>query len=157
MDIIDKINIPSIHRLTLEYDLDQPDSLYSQPITWDTDHLYFEFWFTDLRPARYLEMWFPSNLIYDQFRINIDIQISNTNVSHTLFSNSQVVIRSPNHWKIECLDTFSSLSPMLVIAGLDRIGYYSDTIYLPDYPSKLRLDVFKLTNPELDLSVLQLI
>ena len=65
-----KLPAHSQNTLTVNYDLNQPQCPYSQPVGWEPPRLYFEFWFTDLHPARYLEMWFPSNLIYDQFKIN---------------------------------------------------------------------------------------
>ena len=110
-----KLPAHSQNTLTVNYDLNQPQCPYSQPVGWEPPRLYFEFWFTDLHPARYLEMWFPSNLIYDQFKINLELEIINTEIHHALFSNGQVTNFGPNHWKIEFPDTFTSLSPMLVI------------------------------------------
>src|SRR5687767_1790927 len=76
--------------LNLQYELKQPQSPNSKPIGWNVDGLYFDFWFSDLWPARYLEMWFPSNLIYDRFGFNLNISIVNTNIEHELFSNGKI-------------------------------------------------------------------
>ncbi len=141
----------SQNKLTLNYDLNQPQCPKSHPIGWDSPRLYFEFWFTDLDPARYLEMWFPSNLIYDQFKFNLEVEIIRTEINHAIYSNGQITQLNPNHWRIEFPKTFTSLSPMLVIAALDRIEYHSDIIELPDTDLELELEVLKLKSTQADL------
>lgn len=132
--------------LTLTYDLNQPNSPRSQPIGWDPPRLYFEFWFSDLWPARYLEMWFPSNLIYDQFKFKLRIEIINTGIKHTIFSNGQINVVDQNHWQIEFPDRFNSFSPMLCIVSSDRVEYRQGVMTLPDNGNQLLLDTFKISD-----------
>jgi len=138
--------------LKLHYELNKPNCPESQDIGWDTPRLYFEFWFTDLHPARYLEMWFPSNLIYDQFKFSINVEITNTMIEHILFSNGEVNRLSLNHWQIEFPESFTSLSPMLCILAKDTIEHIQNSMILPDNGSKLDLLTFKkLETSEVDV------
>ena len=122
----------SENTLTMVYDLNQPQSPRSQPIGWDPPRLYFEFWFSDLYPARYLEMWFPSNLIYDQFKFNLKIEIINTGIDHAVFSNGRINRLGQNHWQVEFPEKFTSFSPMLCIVASDMIEFRHGVMTLPD-------------------------
>lgn len=138
--------------LKLHYELNKPQCPKSQEIEWHSSRLYFEFWFTDLIPARYLEMWFPANLIYDQFKFNLDIEIINTNVEHVIFSNGHLTKFGLNHWRIEFPESFTSLSPMLCLLALDAIKYLQSSITMPDTGSQLNLIIFKkLESTDIDI------
>jgi hypothetical protein len=141
----------SKNTLRLSYELKQPKSPGSQPIAWDPSRLYYEFWFTDLQPARYLEMWLPSNLIYDQFKISVEITIINCLLDHALFTNGQVNKLNQNHWKVEFPQRFTSLSPMLCIVALDRIEYRHGSMLIPGTDLQVLVDTFKMRNTSLDL------
>jgi hypothetical protein len=141
----------SNNTLYLNYELKKPQCPGSKPIGWDPPRIYYEFWFTDLYPARYLEMWFPANLIYDQFKIKLEIEIINSSIEHGIISNGQVKRLSLNHWQVEFHKGFTSLSPMLCIIALDRIEYRQGILRLADTNSDLRLDIFKLKTSEVDL------
>ena len=103
--------------LKLSYQLKQPQSPNSQPIGWNSPRLYFEFWFSDLYPSRYLEMWFPSNLIYDHFIFDLNVAIINTEIEHVIRTNGAVNQLEQNHWTIHFPERFTSLSPMLCIGS----------------------------------------
>lgn len=105
----------SNNNLSLQYELKTPQSPESRPIDWTPDGLYFDFWFSDLWSARYLEMWFPSNLIYDRFGFNLEIKIINTEIEHILFSNGTINKTGDNSWTIDFPNRYTSLSHMLVI------------------------------------------
>jgi len=138
----------SENTLRLIYGLNQPQAPNSQPIGWDPNstRLYWDLWFTDLLPARYLEMWFPSNLIYDQFKFNLEIEIINSEFEHVIIANGSVNNLAPNHWRVEFRERFTSLSPMLITAAADRIESRQGLMILPDTSMELRLDTFKLTS-----------
>jgi hypothetical protein len=145
----------SRNKLRLIYELGEPQSPFSRPIGWNDDRLYFEFWFSDLYSARYLEMWFPSNLIFDQFASNLDIEIINTKILHIAFSNGQVDILDQNYWNLKYPNTFTSLSPMLCIVAEDIIDYHQSTMILPDTGNQIHLDTFKLSNTSYDLAIVE--
>jgi hypothetical protein len=138
----------SNNTLSLQYELKTPQSPKSRPIKWSPEGLYFDFWFSDLWPARYLEMWFPSNLIYDHFGFNLDIRIINTHIEHILFSNGIITKTGDNSWTIDFPDRYTSLSHMLTICPKNQIQFVNDNIVLPDNGTNLNLEIFKLkTNP----------
>jgi hypothetical protein len=134
----------SNNTLSLQYELGTPQSLNSRPIEWNPDGLYFDFWFSDLWPARYLEMWFPSNLIYDRFGFNLDIRIINTQIEHILFSNGKINKTGDNSWTIDFPDRYTSLSHMLVICPKNQVEFINDIIILPNNGTNLDLEIFKL-------------
>ena len=40
--------------------------------------LSFDFHLSDLNPSRYLESWLPSNMLFDRFPVDLEVQIVNT-------------------------------------------------------------------------------
>jgi hypothetical protein len=143
--ILEKVVPPfTRHTLTLLYDLDQPQCPKSRPIGWNPPRLFFEFWFSDLWPARYLEMWFPSNLIFDEFQFTLDIKIINTSVKHVAFSNGLIDQSGENHWQINYPSTFNSFSPMLCVLASDVMEFRRGDLVRPDNGRHIRLNTFKL-------------
>ncbi len=116
------------HTLELSYQLGEPDVELSKEIEWvGDDGVKWDFWFSDLKPARYLEMWFPSNLIFDEFPFQLDLQLVNTDREHTLLTNGQVMTRD-SRFVIAFPATFSSFSHMLVIAPSNEFLSLEQTI-----------------------------
>ena len=65
-------------------------------VIWPATHV--QFWIHDIGAGRYLEAWVPANLIYDQFDLNIEIQLLNTAVQHTIITNGITTVLGINHW-----------------------------------------------------------
>ncbi|NOQ13337.1 MAG: hypothetical protein GQ583_02495 [Methyloprofundus sp.] len=122
----------SIHTLTLTYSIEEPMSPNGQPPSWESGstRLWFNILLSDLNPARYLESWIPSNLLFDMFPVNLDIQITNSNHSHVLLSNGIITGLENNHWKIDFPDTFASCSPLIIIGATDRVEQLTTDINL---------------------------
>ena len=99
-------------------------------------------------------MWFPSNLIYDKFKFNLEIQILNTEIEYALFSNGKKVSINQNHWALEFPDGFTSLSPMLCMIAANRIEYKQGVLSL-DNATELVLDIFKLKSTPIDLAMVE--
>src|SRR5262245_17400593 len=94
----------SEHTLRLRYPLDIPQSPQADPaIVWDSSgpRIYWDFWFTDLWPGRYLEMWLPANLIYDRFGVSLEVEVVGSTIAHRLVTNGQVAELGTNHWRVE--------------------------------------------------------
>jgi len=147
----ESIDSNSNNRLSLQYELKKPNCLNSHPIEWSPAGLYFDFWFSDLFPARYLEMWFPSNLIYDRFGFSLDIRIINTQIEHVLFSNGNINKTGDNSWTIEFPDKYSSFSHMLSICPKNEIEIINDIMLLPNNGTNLKLQIFKLKTTSVNL------
>ncbi|HRD43175.1 MAG TPA: hypothetical protein PLN30_05460, partial [Ferruginibacter sp.] len=106
MRIINKsLTANTTHTLQLSYSLALPQSpaggSYQPNLAWGAGpRLTLNFGFTDLAPARYLESWLPSNLIFDQFSIQLEIQMLNTAIPHSLITNAETTVIASNHWQL---------------------------------------------------------
>lgn len=146
----------SLHTLRLAYELGVPMNVpKAKPITWDMQarRLTWDFWLSDLWAARYLEMWLPSNLIYDQFALDLDLAITDAAVEHVPIANAQTVALGANHWRLTFPERFTSLSPMLVLAPRDELMFRSAV--LPLGGLQLRLDMYQRKDTGADLAAVE--
>jgi hypothetical protein len=131
----------SEHVLRFEYPLRQPQSRQSDPIGWgDLNTLTWDFFFSDLNPGRYLEMWFPSNLIYDQFPFSLDLQLKNAGSKHLLLTNGAAEEKGKHHWMIVFPKYFTPISHMLTVVPAADVDTAEKTITTPD-GQKIKLEV----------------
>ncbi|MBM3239400.1 hypothetical protein FJZ31_24170 [Candidatus Poribacteria bacterium] len=78
--------------------------------------------------AHYLEMWFPANLIYDQFKFTLDIEIAKTEFEHIIITNGSVAKLGKNHWRVEFPERFTFFLLFLLIKLFflkEKFGYVS--------------------------------
>jgi hypothetical protein len=139
----------SAHTLRVQYavGLPQTDVLgnYTPHVAWDAGpRLRFNFGFTDLRPARYLEAFIPANLIYDQFQLTLEVQILNTPIAHSAISNGAVTSLGANHWAIVFPDRFTALSTLLDIRATDTLTLATDSVTLPVSGTSVSIEAWKL-------------
>lgn len=124
----------SSHSLRLKYQLGLPDaqSSGSGPPTysWTGDRLTLKFWYTDLRPGRYLDAWLPGNLLYDQFGAILDILITGTTEPHVIVTNGTVTPVAANRWSVAFPAYFSVCSSMLRIHPAADIASRKETVAL---------------------------
>jgi hypothetical protein len=146
----------STNTLVLRSTLGTPQSQGANPIGFEpaSTRLYFDFWFSDLFPGRYLEMWLPANLIYDRFALDLTVRIDNSGFQHLLFANGAISALGANQWRIQYPDSFTALSPMLVIAAADRLTTRQGSVNLPG-SGPVALDLFKLTTTPADLATVE--
>ena len=126
------------HELRLRYSLDLPRTTDPLPIGWTTNQpgLIFDLWMSDLHPGRYLESWIPAPLCHDRFALTIDLEISGTSLPHAVFANGEYTATG-----VRYDPSFTSLSPMLVIAPESRV----------EVDETGGVTVAKLAGPEIDL------
>jgi hypothetical protein len=134
----------SDNTLVLRYAIGRPSSPQARPIAWDTEtpRVAWDFWLSDLYPGRYLEMWFPANLIYDRFAFTLDLELRGSEIGHTLITNGAVEELSRAHWRVTYPPTFTALSPMLVLQPDDRVDAVAALLHLAGGRS-IELDLFK--------------
>ncbi|MEO5685493.1 MAG: hypothetical protein ABIQ88_22795 [Chitinophagaceae bacterium] len=145
------------HTLQVVYTLALPQSpaggSYQPNIAWAAGpRLIFNFGFTDLAPARYLEAWFPANLIFDQFSIELDLQLINTAVVHAVITNAAVTALGSNHWKLNYPARSTALSTLLEIRAADTVQHQGSTVTLPVSGNTITIDAWKLVTGAADLS-----
>ncbi len=106
----------SAHTLRLGYTLERPDVYEAPSVGWDLAQarVRWDFAFTDLVPASYLEQWLPANLIYDRFALRLTLAL-HANAAHTLVTNADATELGPHRWQLEFPAHFTALSPMLVL------------------------------------------
>jgi FMN phosphatase YigB (HAD superfamily) len=144
------------HTLRVTYDLNLPQSSgagsYLPGLSWNGPRLTFNFGFTDLGAGRYLEAWVPSNLIYDQYEIELEIRLLNTAVNHSIITNGEMMNLGANHWRLTFSARSSSFSPLLEIRASDQLSHQSTTISLPVSGTNVTIDAWKPSMNTTDLT-----
>jgi hypothetical protein len=131
----------SEHELRFEYPLRQPQSRQSDPIGWgDLDTLTWDFFFSDLNPGRYLEMWFPSNLIYDSFPFTLELDLRNAGAKHLLWTNGTVEERGEHSWTISFPANWTPVAQMVTVVPAKDVKVDTKEVKLPD-GQKVTLEV----------------
>jgi hypothetical protein len=138
----------SVHTLRVQYPLALPDAQlggsYLPALDWSAGpRLRFVFGLSDLNRARYAEAWLPSNLVFDQFGLTLEVQILNTLVAHSVITNGTVTLIGTNHWRIEFPTRFTGLSPLLEIRASDTLELQTDTTVLPVSGTTVTLEAWK--------------
>ena len=147
----------SAHTLRLTYILGHPASSaagsYQPALTWSTGpRLRLSFGFTDLGPGRYLDAWIPANLIFDQFEIALDLEVTNTAIAHSIITNGAVTILGPTHWSVAFPARSASLSTLLEIRASDTLVSQTGTVALPAPGPVVTIEAWKLTTSSVDLT-----
>ncbi len=134
----------SHHTLVLTYEIIKPNAPESRAIVWegDTTRLKWDSWNSDLWPGRYLESWFPANLIYDHFPFTLELTLSNSDFPHALATNGALDELAPHHWKISYPEHFTALSPMFVLVAEARVERSTVQLDLVDATS-LTLELWR--------------
>ncbi len=140
----------SVHTLRVQYDLALPDAQmsggYLPKLDWLAGpKLRFALGMSDLRRARYIEAFLPANLIFDQFSIDLEIQITGATAAHSVITNGVVTNIATNHWSIAFPSRFTALSPMLEIHASDAVTQQTDSVVLPVSGNNFTIETWKPT------------
>jgi hypothetical protein len=147
----------SVHTLRLRYTLALPNSQlggsYLPALEWSAGpKLRFVFGLSDLNRARYAEAWLPSNLIFDQYSITLEIRIINTMAAHSVITNGVVTSLGPNHWQISFPGRSSAVSPLLEVRASDTVTQQTDTVLLPVSGKTVTIEAWKPTSSMVNLT-----
>lgn len=147
----------SVHTLRVQYNLGIPNSQlggsYLPALEWTAGpKLSFVFGLSDLNRGRYAEAWLPANLIFDQYSINLEIQIINTMATHTVITNGITTNLGSSHWQISFPARFSALSPLLEVRASDTLAHQTDTVLLPVSGKTVTIEAWKLTSSTVNLT-----
>jgi len=147
----------SVHTLKVQYNLALPDSQlggsYLPVLEWSAGpKLRFVFGLSDLNRARYAEAWLPANLLFDQYSINLEIQIINTMASHSVITNGIVTSVGPNHWQISFPERYSAVSPLLEVRASDTLTQQTDTVLLPVSGKTVTIEAWKPASSMVNLT-----
>jgi len=146
----------SAHTMRVIYSLGLPQASmagsYLPTIKWTAGpRLAFNFGFTDLGAGRYLEAWVPANLIFDQFELDIELQVLNTTIAHSLITNGKSTVLSPNHWMVSFPAHSTAFSPLVELRATDTLASMTDMTTLPISGQTVSIQVWKLASNPVDL------
>lgn len=68
------------------------------------------YWMSDLSDRRYLEQYLPTNLEYDQYQMNFEVKILNSNQQHVLYTNGEVKELAQNHFMVKYPEVYTASS-----------------------------------------------
>jgi hypothetical protein len=149
----------SNHTLRLTYDLGLPQAStagsYQPQIAWSAGpRLAFNFGFTDLGPGRYLEAFIPANMVFDQFELILELQLSGTGVAHQPITNGSLVALGSNHWRITFPPRSTALSPLLELRAVDTLLSATHGEALPVSGGTVLVTAWKLASNTVDVTAL---
>lgn len=119
-----EVSLPAgtLHELKLEYLLDTPDAPQAQGVLWrESGGVLWDTWYSDLNQGRYLESWFPANLIYDQHPMTLNMELVGADAPHHLITNGVVEVRGAHAWTIEFPPSFTAFSHLIVLVPADEV------------------------------------
>lgn len=139
----------SVHTLRLVYTLGTPQSQlggsYPPVLQWAAGpSVRWTFGLSDLNAGRYLEAWFPSNLIFDQFPVQLEIHVTGTLAAHSLITNGAATDLGTNHWSVQFPDHFAPLSPLVEVRASSTLQQASGAIMLPVSGTNVTIEAWKL-------------
>jgi hypothetical protein len=144
MRIIEKkLKADAEHHLHLEYTLAKPQSPKAIEIGWGEGTLDWDFFFSDLNHGRYMEMWFPANLIYDRFGFEFDFEIKGATEKHEIVTNGTVTEQGDSHWSISFPEHYTAFSHMLVVVPAKNVERTTTSATLPG-KKEIEIDVCRL-------------
>jgi hypothetical protein len=141
----------SSHTLRITYTLGLPASppggSYPPGLAWSAGpRLAFNFGFTDLAAARYLEAWVPANLIWDQYAVNLELQVTGTAIPHQVITNGTLTSLGTNHWRAAFPDRVTAMSTLVEIRASDTLSSSSTTVTLPVSGHPITIEAFKMAS-----------
>lgn len=145
----------SRHRLTIAYRLGLPGAGGAVPVGWGDDGVRFDLWMSDLMPGRYLEMWVPAPLCHDRFALGVEVEVTGTSRPHLLITNTADPIEPALGWRVTYPETFTSLSPLLVLAPADEIDWSTRELHLPGLAQPLDLRTARHVEVDADLAAVE--
>ena len=146
----------SAHTLRLRYRLGQPRSdlggAYPPVLaTRGRGRLRWSFGMADLFDGRHLEMWFPSNLPFDQFPFELAVTLTGVQTPHSVITNGAVTTAGAGSWRIRFPAWSSSVSPMLELWPTDELDHARRTVVLSGSGRTVAIDVWKVRGRPEDL------
>jgi hypothetical protein len=139
----------SVHTLRLAYALGPPQSqlggAYPPVLEWSPGPMVrWSFGLSDLNAGRYLEAWFPANLLFDQFPVDLEIRITGTVVPHSLITNGVATNLGANEWAVQFPEHFAPLSPLVEVRASDTVEQATGLVTLPLSGTAVTIEAWKL-------------
>ncbi len=101
------------------------------------------FWMSDLEDRAFLERYLPTNLDYDQYQMDLDVEVENSDVEHVLMVNCEKTELKKNHWKMSCPAYYTS---SLLFFHLFEEGAYEVETFTMESINKKSVEFTVYTN-----------
>ncbi len=105
--------------------------------------LRWSFGMADLFDGRHLEMWFPSNLPFDQFPFELAVAVTGAGTAHTLISNGSVTAVGAHRWQLAFPAWFTTVCPLVELHPTDELVHARQRVALPGPARSVIVDVWK--------------
>lgn len=147
----------SAHTLRLRYRLGRPRSdlggAYPPVLaTRGPGRLRWSFGMADLFDGRHLEMWFPSNLPFDQFPFELAVTLTGVQTPHSVITNGDVTDAGAGSWRIRFPAWCSSVSQMLELWPTDELDHARREVALSGSGRAVAIDAWKVKGRPEDLA-----
>ena len=123
-----ELKVGEEYHLHLEYPLAKPRSRAAIDIDWGEGAVSWDFYFSDLNPGRYMEMWFPSNLIYDHFGFEMELELRGAAEDHEIVTNAATRELAEHHWQLSFPKHYTAMSHMLVVIPTAHVERSESTV-----------------------------
>ena len=85
------------------------------------------FWMNDRLGRWFLERYLPTNLEYDQYKMNLEVKVTGTDIEHEVLTNGRLSLLRENHFKIDYPEHFNASS---LFFHLISKNYYKRVDYI---------------------------
>lgn len=141
----------TVHTLEFEYRLASVDGGVAMPIEWtDAGGVSWDFSFSDLTVGHFLELWFPANLIHDEFEFALEASVTGA-VDHTMITNGTFEAEGTNDWSLRFPDDTTSMSPLVKIVPTTDVLHSVSFVDLP--VSGKRVEINSYVHPDLGVDL----
>ncbi len=82
----------------------------SKGVKFEDNSVSVGFFMSDMKERKFMERYLPSNLEYDQFKIDISVSVVGTQVEHRLFTNGRFVKNTNREFEVKYPDYYNSSS-----------------------------------------------
>ncbi len=100
---IDKVLSIGTHKLEIR-------NSFSNNLKFEESGVQSAFWMSDLKDRKYLEQYLPTNIEFDQYKMNLNIKFANTSVNQVVYSNGDITKASNTEYSIEFPKYFTASS-----------------------------------------------
>jgi hypothetical protein len=102
--VMENITAPGSHELRIKHNI-------TANVVFGATGVASGFWTSDLNDRRYLEQYLPTNMEYDQYSMQISVNVTNTNgLTHILKTNGKVAKISENSFEVSYPEFYTASS-----------------------------------------------
>lgn len=114
---------PGVHTLMLESTMKDGVRFNQERRNWE--NVSSAFFIRDLNDRLFLERYLPTNLEFDQYKMFMDVKVTNTKRWHSLFVNGEKTKINENHYRVEFPEFYGASAVYFHLVPINRfVRYY---------------------------------